>query len=147
MNKIEVKRTIDATAAKVFAEIANHEGYSRFAGVNKAELIRKGEGDDGNGLGAVRRLKLGAITVDEEILSYEPAQLMEYRITRMKPKLFNHILGRVELQEVAGKTNVTWSSEYEIPLPFVGGKLEKLLAKQISGGFAGMLKAVDKLVA
>ncbi len=146
MNRVEVKRTINAPAAKVFAEIANHEGYARFGGVEKAELIRKGEGD-GNGLGAVRRLKLGAITVDEEILSFEPAKLMEYRITRMRPKLFKHILGRVELQEVAGKTDVTWSSEYEVTLPIVGSKVEQLLEKPLGSGFAGMLKAVEKLVA
>lgn len=146
MNRIEVKRTINAPAAKVFAEIANHEGYERFSGVDKAELIRKGE-NGGNGLGAVRRLKLGAISLDEEILSFEESKLMEYRITRMKPKLFNHILGRVELNEVDGNTTVIWSSEYQVPLPVIGGRIEKLLAKPLSGGFAGMLKAIDTLVA
>jgi len=146
MNKVEVSRVINAPAAEVFAAISNHEGYARFAGVDKAELLRHGETAK-NGLGAVRRLKLGAITVDEEILSFESPNLMEYRIIAMRPKLFNHILGRVELVENGGKTTVTWSSEYEVPLPLVGSGIEKLLAKPLSSGFAGMLKAIEKLLA
>ena len=149
MHRVEIKRVINAPIEKVFAEISNHEGYVRFAGVDKAELIREGD-KERNGMGAVRHLQLGKLAIDEEIVGFDVPEndtaKMEYRITRMKPKLFHHILGRVLLTEADGKTTVVWSSEFEVPVPVAGPMIEKLLAKPFGQGFAGMLKAVDKLV-
>ena len=71
MPTIEVEETVDVARDALFAILTDHEGYGRFPGVAKSELLRAGEGER-NGLGALRRVHLGGpIVLDEEIVAFD----------------------------------------------------------------------------
>ena len=71
MPTIRVEQVVDAPRDALFAVLTDHEGYGRFSGVKKCELIRTGR-TERNGLGALRRVHLGGPTVlDEEIVRGE----------------------------------------------------------------------------
>src|SRR5690606_40825054 len=81
MYKVLVSKTIHAPIEKVFEILADHEGYVSFPGVRKAELIQEGTSPR-NGVGAVRRLGLGPISIDEEITEFQAPSLLGYRIVK-----------------------------------------------------------------
>ncbi len=140
MKTVTVRRTIAAPREQVFALLADHAGYTRFAGVRKAVLHRQGEGHR-NGIGAVREIDAGRLWVMETITAYEPDRCFEYRISRSRPPL-RHEGGRLSFGDVDGGTEVVWTSTFSLAVPLLNRLLDGYLARQLEKAFAGMLKTV-----
>lgn len=136
MPTVRVEQVVDASRDALFAVLTDHEGYGRFPGVKKCELIQTGH-TDRNGLGALRRVYLGGPTVlDEEIVAYDAPHHFEYRIVRARPVPVKHILGRVEFEAIGpSRTRVVWVSTFEIPLPLIGKSVSKRIAVQFTRAF------------
>jgi hypothetical protein len=148
MPTIRVEQVVDASRDALFAVLTDHEGYGRFSGVKKCELIRTGR-TERNGLGALRRVHLGGPTVlDEEIVAYDAPHSFEYRIVRARPVPVNHTLGRVEFEALgANRTRVAWTSTFEIQLPVVGKWVSKRAAVQFTRGFEATIQMAGTLAA
>ncbi len=146
MPTVRVEQAVDVARDALFAVLTDHEGYGRFRGVKKCELIRPGR-DERNGLGAVRRVYLAGPTVlDEEIVAYDAANSYEYRIIRARPIPVKHTLGRVAFEALgANRTNVVWTSTFEIPIPLVGNAISERAAIQFARAFTATIFAATAL--
>lgn len=144
MKTITVKRIIKAPAERIFEVIGNHEGYTDLPGMNIAMLEREGR-TERNGEGAVRYLKSGPAWFREEITIFERPLRMDYLIIDSLLPL-EHKGASIRLQETGAGTEVTWTSTFRIKLPVVGGVLTRLLAKEMSKGFGGALKHIERRV-
>lgn len=67
--------------------------------------------EEKNGLGAVRVVTGGVITLREEITVFERPYLMDYAIRRCRPAM-ERTFGRVEFEEASGGTRVVWTSAF-----------------------------------
>lgn len=146
MVNIEVTRTLNAPIEKVFEMLTDHANYQQFRGIDESELIREGDTEK-NGLGAQRRIKAGPVTFFEDVVAFEPPTLFEYRIVKMSPPLLQHLLGRVELTENEGKTDVRWVSDSKVRIPLLGGLVGKRLAADGHKGFDSILKTIERKLA
>lgn len=146
MPTVRVEEIVDAPRDALFAVLTDHEGYGRFRGVQECTLIRDGS-PERNGLGAVRRVRLGGPAVlDEEIVVFEPSKVYEYRVIRARPFPVKQTLGRVELEAIdAGRTKVTWTSTFEITVPIVGKRIGNHAASQFTRAFRSTIQAAAQL--
>ena len=141
MREIHVTHTIKAPIEKVFAMLADHEGYKSFPGVTGARLLKEGRGER-NGLGAVRRIEAGFNWFEEEVTRFEPPQRFDYLILRSRPPL-RHQGGSVRLTATPEGTRVDWTSVAEIRLPLIGALFDGYLGGQLGKAFSHMLHTVD----
>ncbi|MFA9471052.1 MAG: SRPBCC family protein [Deltaproteobacteria bacterium] len=148
MPTVRVEETVEVARDAVFAVLTDHEGYGRFPGVQKCELLRPGR-DERNGLGALRRVHLGVPTVlDEEIVAYDAPRSFEYRVVRARPLPVKHTLGRIELEALsANRTKVVWTSTFEIPLPIIGKAISRRAAVQFTRAFGATIRTAAALAA
>jgi len=144
MRTIRVERTVDAPIEAVFEVLADHANYDRFGGIRRAELIRPGA-KDRNGVGALRRITIGPLSFEEEITAYEPPTRLDYLIVKLNAP-YDHKGGSVRLESSDGAaTHAVWTSEYEIPVPLVGGLAERAFALFFSRGFGATLERTGEL--
>lgn len=142
MQRIEVRRSIDAPIDRVFDLVSDHEGYARLNGIDEARLRQAGSSEK-NGLGAVREIKAGPIRFAEEITAFERPTRMDYKIIECTIPI-EHEGGSVRLVERDGRTEVTWTSTFTVRVPLIGHLLAIPLKSQLTRGFAGALKAWDQ---
>jgi len=144
MRTIRVERTVQAPIEQVFEGISDHAGYVRFRGIRSAELVRPGHSEP-NGLGALRRIKLGPLVFEEEITAFDRPVRMDYLITKLNVP-FHHEGGSIRLEATPeGTTKALWTSAFEIPIPVVGGITAAAFAAALHNGFVSVLKATEKL--
>lgn len=144
MRTIRAERTLDAPIEAVFDVLADHADYDRFGGIRRAELVRAGDGEP-NGVGALRRIVIGPFTFEEAITAFEPPARLDYLIVKINAP-YRHEGGSIRLTEIAeGGTNAVWTSSYEIPIPAVGGPLERGFALAFGRGFAAVLAEAGRI--
>lgn len=142
MQTLVVKRTIAAPIDQVFELLSDHAGYSAFAGIKDARLLKEGQ-QERNGDGAVRRIDLGAVWFEEEISNFQRPIAMDYKILRSCPPI-DHESGRIRLEETPEGTAVTWTSVFRVSIPLIGLVLTPIAAKAGQKAFSSMLKAIEK---
>ena len=98
----------------VFERITEHEAMREWPGIQACRLIV--EGEPRNGLGAVRRIKAGGVTLDERIVHFEPPARYDYTIIRGLP--VEH-LGTVRLTPTEEGVRVHWHVELSSAFPCV----------------------------
>lgn len=147
MTIIKLVRELDAPVGKVFELFSDHANFSRLPGIAESELVRAGSAER-NGVGAQRRLKVGANMIWEDIVGFRRDELIEYRIVKMQPNIVHHVIGRQQFERLgASRTRVTWTSEFHVRIPLIGWLLEPLVRKQFEKGFSVMLHTAGKLAA
>lgn len=134
--------TLNLPIDRVFEILSDHESYDRFPGVDSSTLLEAGA-DTRNGKGARRKIRTGLFSLEEDIVGFDAPNLMQYRITKFFPLKINHILGQIELEQIGGKTRANWTSEFEVPIPLIGGILEKQLASAFSQGFREIFAHIE----
>lgn len=148
MSIVEVKETVDVPRSALFEVLTDHAHYDRFPGISGSELIQTGR-DDKNGTGAVRRIRLGPTVLDEEIIAFEAPHTFSYRIVRIRPvPVVNHKIGSLTFTEVTPeRTEVLWTSEFEVGVPVLGKVIGKQLVQKFTRGFRAAILAAAKLAA
>jgi uncharacterized protein YndB with AHSA1/START domain len=145
MRTVRVERRIPAPAERVFELIADHANYDRFRAITGSELVSEGDPPP-NGVGAMRRIRVGPIRFEEEITAYEPSSRLDYLIVRLNLP-FDHRGGTMRLSEEEGGTRVEWISTFRIPIPVVGGLQERIWAPILTRGFRRVLEDVERMAA
>ena len=148
MPTVRVEQAVDAPRDALFAVLSDHEGYGRFPGVRKCELIETGS-TERNGLGALRRVYLGGPTVlDEEIVAYDAPHHFEYRIVRARPVPVKHTLGRLEFEAIGpNRTRVVWTTTFDIRLPIIGRSISNRAAVQFTRAFKKIIRVAAGIAA
>lgn len=116
------RERVNAPIDLVFERLSDHEAMADWPGIGSVRLAK--EGTPRNGLGAVRRVKVRGLTLDEEVVHWDPPNAFHYRIIEGLP--VDH-LGRVELRADGDATVIEWKIRMKsrIPLlaPIVIGQL------------------------
>jgi len=143
MYRIQIEEILDMDIGLVFERLTDHANYDRFPGVDQSELLRTGQPNP-NGVGACRKIKAGPITFVEDIVGYDPPNLLEYRVVKSSPIQIDHRLGIVKLVKQGNQTKVNWVSEFEIPLPIIGRIVESIAGYIFAKSFSKLLKFIEK---
>ena len=138
METARMNAFINVPIERVWAVLTDYEGYARIPGVDSARLTTAGHPDRA-GVGAVREITTMGMTFAEEILTFEPPRLLEYRIIRSSPLPIEHRLGRCELISHGSGTEVKWTTTMGLGIPIVGDLLARPLCALVQHTFTGML--------
>jgi uncharacterized protein YndB with AHSA1/START domain len=141
---IHVERRLDGPPEAVFEVLADHARYDRFDGIRRSELVEPGDPDP-NGLGAVRWLWLGPFRFEEEITAFEPPSRLDYLIREVTAVPFRHEGGSIRLTPDGTGTHAVWTSSFEIPIPLIGGALDRVFSLQLERGFGRVLERSAEL--
>jgi uncharacterized protein YndB with AHSA1/START domain len=133
-SSIEAHAFVAAPIEHVFERITDHEGMREWPGVAYCQLVV--EGEPRNGMGAVRRIRAGGLTLEEQVVRFEPPRGYSYTIVKGLP--VEH-LGEVELTKAPGGVDVRWrvrmSSRVPLLAEAVGAALQVGLRRAL-GHFA-----------
>lgn len=143
METVLVRRRLRAPVDRVFDVLSDHAGYVAFSGVRRAALLRQGDGDEPNGVGAVREIDAGLAWFREEITAFQRPHRMDYVIVASRPPL-RHRGGTVVLRPDGDGTLVEWTSTFAVELPLGAALATRLAARVMSRAFHDMLSAVER---
>ena len=132
---VSVTATTSGDGATVWALLADAAGWPQWSRIDSASLERAGD-DDPNGVGAVRRMKTGPLTIREQITRFDAPTAMDYTLLSGLPLDDYH--AQVRLAEHAGATTITWSATFRPRIPGTG-LLMRMMAKRILSDIAGAL--------
>ena len=139
MEKVRVVVHIDAPVEPVFAAVSDHVAFLTNDDTT-ATILRPGD-IDRNGLGCVREVRVGRrARYIEEITAWEPPTFFEYTIRETSLPL-RHRGSRIELKAWGGGTDVTWTAQFEITVPIVGGLLGSRISRRLTTAFTNFLLA------
>ena len=139
MYTIEINETFNVPRKKVFALFADHQRFGKMLGA-PVKRIKDSDQADPNGLGSVRKIGIGPLSLEETVLNFEPDTLIEYAITSMSP-IQNH-LGRIRFSETPdGQTQLNYTITFEDIVPFSG----KVVSVALEQGLRRGIKRVPKL--
>jgi uncharacterized protein YndB with AHSA1/START domain len=132
MKHLSVRRTIHAPNDVVWDALIDHEGMVDWSPMRRVTLLVEGS-PERNGVGAVRRMAGPGMTLEEEVVDWNPPHWYEYRLTRGAPIRHHH--GRVALEDRGADTHVRWAVTFAPALPGTGW----LIAGALERGLGGML--------
>ena len=143
MITIDVIEHLETDQNTVFDILTDHGGYTRFDGVKDSELTVPGV-DDPRGVGAQRRITMdNGMSLWEDITEFVPGESFAYQITKLRPPVFRHHGGRVDLITENDKTVARWRSTIVVPVPLIGRAIENAFNKLFSAAFRGALRSID----
>lgn len=132
----------NAPMARVFAYFADHGKFGQLWPGHTRRITAAADANDPNGQGSVRRIKAGLLpTFDETIVLYQPCTRIEYSVTRGSP-IKNH-RGVLCFSEVGAGTLLHYRIGFDAKIPFTGGLIRRLLARQLRAGVARQLAAIE----
>ena len=130
--RVHITHEFKSDPQTVFDKLTEHENLGPVFGAN---ITRVSDGTTSrNGVGSVRRLKLGPLPAFEETTTTaQPNTLIEYKITKGSP-LKGH-WGRQELTPTAGGgTRLDYTIGFDSAIPGLAAVVGKVLASAISRG-------------
>jgi uncharacterized protein YndB with AHSA1/START domain len=138
-NDITLAHDFKASPASVFAALDDHANMGSWLG---GKITVAKHAPDG-GVGTVRRVHLGPMNFDEEVIEREVPGRIVYRITRGVPFLRHH---RGEIQVApngSGGAHVSWNVALELKVPGLSGAIRSGLGLVIKQG----LRRLDRKLA
>ncbi|NMT64300.1 SRPBCC family protein [Marinobacter orientalis] len=137
--RIEIDETFDVPRNRVFALFADHERFGQLIGA-PVKRIRDSDQADPNGVGSIRKIGIGPVSLRETVITFEPGLLIEYTITSMSP-IRNH-LGRIRFEDVAdGRTRILYTICFDDIVPYTG----KLMSSALDQGIRKSIRRVPRL--
>lgn len=129
--KVEVVQDYDKPVAEVFAVLADHNKLGKVLGV---PVRRIKDGDNNvNGVGSVRRVGLGLLSLEETVTALSPNRSIDYRITKGGGPVRNHH-GKLAFSGSSRGSRVTWTIQFDSPVPLVGPLVKAVLGQAIRLG-------------
>ena len=126
---IHVEHRFTKPPAAIFAHLAEHENLAELFG---AKVTRVRDGDDGerNGVGSVRKLRVGPLPPFEEtVTEFVPSERIVYRITKGSP-LRGHI-GTMTFSPDGEGTSFVYDIRIASPIPGIAPLVTAVLTRSI----------------
>lgn len=112
---------------RLWEALTDHEGMSKWAGA-PVRIIARGDAD---GVGVVRRIRMGALSIDEEVIYADAPRRLVYRIVRGVPVSFHR--GEMIVQPTPRGSELTWTILMASDIPgfarLTARTLEKVLGR------------------
>jgi uncharacterized protein YndB with AHSA1/START domain len=130
---VKVEHRFAKPPERVFAYLAEHENLAELFGA-KITRLRDGEGER-NGVGSVRRLKIGpAPSFEETVTEFVPSERIVYKITRGSP-LRGHV-GVMTFEPDGEGTHFLYDIRLASPIPGLAALVRLSLTRSINQGLA-----------
>jgi hypothetical protein len=145
-HSVEMKIPVRAPASVIWGALADTRRWPTWSPNDAASLEREGVSDP-DGVGAIRVLRTGRITVREEIMVFEPERREVYRLLSGLP--VRDYEGEVVLSPSAGNEGVTdlvWRARWKPKRSLMGG-LQKLMLQKTVDRWGGALATHAEQVA
>ncbi len=136
--ELRYQRDVRAPLELVFERLSDHEAMGEWPGITSVRLAR--EGTPRNGLGAVRVVKASGLTLDEEVVRWDPPNGFDYQIIKGLP--VDH-LGRVALTAGEGATEIEWHIRIASRVPFLAPLLIARLRSGLPAALAHFAKQTE----
>ena len=135
MQRLEFVQQFSAPVDRVYAHLAEHENLGPLFGA-RIERVRDGD-TSRNGVGSVRRLKVGPLPwFEETVTAAVPDELIEYRITQGSP-LRDHV-GTMRFTPEGTGTRLDYVIAFRGVLPGIDRVVAPGLSKNVRNGLAGV---------
>ena len=131
---IEIEAPIEA----VFEQLTDHESMAGWPGIQSCQLVKQGA--PRNGVGAVRRVRAGFISLDEEVIRFDPPQGYAYTIIRGLPVEHR---GTVSLTAHQARVTVSWDVHIASRWPLMAQVIGRALARGLPGALAHVKKQIE----
>lgn len=136
MQRIEITQDFALPVDRIYAYLSEHENLGPLFGA-EVERVRDGQ-DSRNGVGSVRRLKVGPLPPFEETVTQAvPDELVEYRITQ--GGILKDHRGEMRFAPKGSGSTLTYVIEFDGKVPGTGPLIAKSLERNVRAG----LKSVD----
>ena len=130
---VKVEHRFAKPPERVFAYLAEHENLAELFGA-KITRLRDGEGER-NGVGSVRRLKIGpAPSFEETVTEFVPSERIVYKITKGSP-LRGHV-GVMTFEPDGEGTHFLYDIRLASPIPGLAALVRLSLTRSINQGLA-----------
>lgn len=131
MNQVvHVETTSAADPTAVFALLGEVETWTAWASAfDEAGLEREG-GPQRQGVGAIRRFRVGRVRSREEVVAFEPGGHFAYTLLSGLP--VRGYRADVTLTPVDGGTHIVWHSTFRARIPGTGGLIRRKLTAFIT---------------
>jgi len=134
---VVVTKQFAASRNAVWDVYTDHVSWNDWAHIGRVRLERQGRPSP-NGVGCVRVISAGGISVREEVLSFDAPETMTYRVVRGGLPIKNH-LGEVRfVEDPSGLTTVTWQCRFESRIPGLGFVWKAIIAKVFRDALEGL---------
>lgn len=121
MASVHMTQEFNAPQQEIFDYLSDHHNFGSLLNANITR-IQDAPGDNPNGLGSVRSIKLGIELLQETIVRFESPNVIEYKISNNVPVKYH--LGRLEFSAPEPNRTVL---NYTIDLETRFGFLDPLL--------------------
>ena len=121
MKSVHITQEFNAPQQEIFDYLSDHNNFGSLLNANITR-IKDADGDNPNGLGSVRSIKMGVELLQETIVTFDAPNLIEYKITNNVP--VNYHLGSLEFSSPAKNKTVL---EYTIQMETKFGIIDALL--------------------
>ena len=135
--RVHVTHTYRSDPATVFEALSAPENLSRVMG---AKVSRVRDGDESpNGVGLVRRLKIGPLPAFEEtVTAAEPYSLIEYTITKGTPMKGHWGVQRLTPTSDGG-TELDYRIGFDAPAPGMAAVVGMAITRQLNRGLGKLV--------
>jgi uncharacterized protein YndB with AHSA1/START domain len=131
---VHVEHDFAKPPERVFAHLAEHENLAEVFGANVTRL-KDGEDGERNGVGSVRRLRIGPLPPFEEtVTEFVPSERIVYRITKGSP-LRGHV-GVMSFAPASGGTRFVYDIRLASPIPGLAVLVRSALTRSITRALA-----------
>ena len=131
MQRLEIRQDFALPVERVYAYLSEHENLGPLFGA-RVERVRDGD-TSRNGVGSVRRLKVGPLPWFEETVTQAvPDELVEYRIT--KGGILKDHRGEMRFARKGPGSTLTYVIEFDSKLPGLGPVVRASLERTIRSG-------------
>jgi uncharacterized protein YndB with AHSA1/START domain len=129
MIEVEMHQHFSAPPATVFAAVTDHKRLEEWQKGTRVTLEKTGVPAP-NGLGAVRKISTGPMSIYEEVVRWEEPHQMDYRLIRGLP-LRDH-LGEIRFKPTPeGGTLIEYRIRYWVPWYAGGSVVGRLAGRQL----------------
>lgn len=136
MAEVRVEEEVDATPEEVWALVREFGGIKKWNdGIDSVEV-------DGEGVGAVRTIKMGGIEIQERLEHIdETGRSFSYSIVAGPVPVENYLASMTIHDAGSDKSKVTWQGSFE-PKGAPAEDCERLFIGVYEGGLAALKKAL-----
>ncbi|MBX7191524.1 MAG: SRPBCC family protein [Sandaracinaceae bacterium] len=113
---------------RLWDALTEHASMSKWTGA-RVRLIQRG---DETGVGAVRRVRLGPTSVDEEVVYADAPRRLVYRVVRGAG--LSHHRGEVLIEPRGAGSHLTWHIRMVSPIPGVTRVLSRAIRLGVGRG-------------
>ncbi len=138
--EVEEHVAVGAPTERIWALLTDHEHMPHWMPVREVVRRRAGQPEP-DGVGAIRTVRGGGLVLDEEIVVFEPASRLVYRLLGGAPVRDHE--GEVTLEAAGPETRVRWRVRFRPRVPGTGRLLGWFLRRALADGLAGLRQLAE----